>query len=170
MADDCCKLSGKRITCSTSRPLPTSDTQILKTFNQMVKAVKTIMVPTTDAFVLLNQLTRSKVCVGRVFANAPMTFSSFFFSKVSSEAAQQRQTLQMLQLFPCLFRLGLAADPPVCTRHQKRQGLLLQHVRPGVHLSESDPSCPPVCYTVMSLSSGMYTFCFSLALCRRRIS
>lgn len=59
-----------------------------------------------------------------------------FFLKVSPEAAQQGQALQMLQLFPCLLRLGLAADPPLCTRHQERQGLLLQHVRPGVHLSE----------------------------------
>lgn len=63
-----------------------------------------------------------------------------FFSppsaEVSPEAAQQRQALQMLQLLPCLFRLCLAADPPVCTRHQKCQGLLLQHVWQGVHLSE----------------------------------
>ena len=57
-------------------------------------------------------------------------------AEVSPEAAQQRQALQVFQLLPCLFRLCLAADPPVCTRHQKRQGLLLQHVRQGVHLSE----------------------------------
>lgn len=44
----------------------------------------------------------------------------------------------MLQLFPCLLRLRLTADPLARARHQKRQGLLLQHVRPGLHLSE----CP----------------------------
>lgn len=109
----------------------------------MVKAINT-MVPTADHFGLLTQLTRSNARVGLVFENALMTVSSLFFSQVSSEAAQQRQALQMLQLFPCLLGLGLAADPPVCTRHQKRQGLLLQHVRPGVHLSESGPSSSPV--------------------------
>lgn len=56
--------------------------------------------------------------------------------EVSPAAAQQRQALQVFQLFPCLLGLSLAADPPVRSRHQKRQGLLLQHVRQSVHLSE----------------------------------
>lgn len=43
----------------------------------------------------------------------------------------------MFQLLPCLLRLCLTADPLVCTRHQKHQSLLLQHVRQGIHLSES---------------------------------
>lgn len=42
----------------------------------------------------------------------------------------------MFQLFPRLLRLGLAADPLARTRHQKRQGLLLQHVWPSVHLRD----------------------------------
>lgn len=60
----------------------------------------------------------------------------FFFAQVSPEAAQQRQALQMYQLLPCLFWLCLTADPCVCSRHQKRKGLLLQHVRQSVHLGE----------------------------------
>lgn len=59
-----------------------------------------------------------------------------FLSKVSPEAAQQRQALQMFQLLPCLLRLCLASNTLVCTCHKKRQGLLLQHVRQVVHLCE----------------------------------
>lgn len=40
----------------------------------------------------------------------------------------------MLQLLPRLLRLGRAADPPRRSRHQKRQGVLLQHVWPRLHL------------------------------------
>lgn len=44
---------------------------------------------------------------------------------VSSKAAQQRQAVQMSQLLPCLLRLRLVADPPISSRHQERQGVLL---------------------------------------------
>lgn len=64
-------------------------------------------------------------------------------AEVSPEAAQQGQAFQMFQLFPRLLRLGLTADPLARTRHQKRQGLLLQHVWASVHLSESAPPHPP---------------------------
>lgn len=55
---------------------------------------------------------------------------------VSPAPAQQGQALQVSQLLPGLLRLRLPADPPLGPRHQARQGLLLQHVRAGLHLGE----------------------------------
>lgn len=80
-------------------------------------------------------------------------------SEVAPEAAQQRQALQMFQLLPCLFRLCLAADPPSRSRHQKRQGLLLQHVWPGVHVGEL--KVPFKLFMIWTnRASDMLTFCF----------
>lgn len=42
----------------------------------------------------------------------------------------------MSQLLPGLLRLRLPPDPPLRPRHQARQGLLLQHVRAGLHLGD----------------------------------
>lgn len=42
----------------------------------------------------------------------------------------------MSQLLPGLLRLRLPPDPPLCPCHQARQGLLLQHVRAGLHLGD----------------------------------
>lgn len=55
---------------------------------------------------------------------------------VSPATAQQGQALQVPELLPGLHGLGLAADPPLSARHQARQGLLLQHVRPRLYLGE----------------------------------
>lgn len=57
-------------------------------------------------------------------------------SAVSPATAQQGQALQVPQLLPGVHGLGLAADPPLGSRHQARQGLLLQHVRPRLYLGE----------------------------------
>lgn len=42
----------------------------------------------------------------------------------------------MSQLLPGLLRLRLPPDPPLRPCHQARQGLLLQHVRAGLHLGD----------------------------------
>ena len=55
---------------------------------------------------------------------------------VSPAPAQQGQALQVSQLLPGLLGLRVPADPPLRPRHQARQGLLLQHVRAGLHLGE----------------------------------
>lgn len=60
---------------------------------------------------------------------------------VSPAPAQQGQALQVSQLLPGLLGLRLPADPPVGPRHQARQGLLLQHVRAGLHLGECLGPC-----------------------------
>lgn len=57
--------------------------------------------------------------------NGSATRVFVFPSPVSPEATQQRQTLQVSQLLPCLLGLGVAADPPVGARHQERQGVQL---------------------------------------------
>lgn len=55
---------------------------------------------------------------------------------VSPATAQQGQTLQVSKLLPGVHGLSLTADPPLGTRHQTRQGLLLQHVWQGLYLGE----------------------------------
>lgn len=42
----------------------------------------------------------------------------------------------MLQLLSCIFRLSISTNPPVGSRHQKRQGLLLQHVWTSLYLRD----------------------------------
>lgn len=66
-------------------------------------------------------------------------------SPVSPAPAQQGQALQVSQLLPGLLGLRVPADPPLSPRHQARQGVLLQHVRAGLHLGECllAPGPPP---------------------------
>lgn len=55
---------------------------------------------------------------------------------VPQTAAQQRQTFQVPQLPPCVHRRCLVGGTPGYAHGETRQGLLLFHLQPGLHLGE----------------------------------
>ncbi|CAM9798372.1 unnamed protein product [Bubo scandiacus] len=61
------------------------------------------------------------------------------FTQLSNLQSHQRQhnkdkPYKCPNCYPGVHGLGLAPDPPLGSRHQTRQGLLLQHVRPRLYL------------------------------------
>lgn len=59
---------------------------------------------------------------------------------VPQTAAQQRQTVQVPQLPPCIHGCCLFGGTPGYTHGETRQGLHLLHLQPGLHLGECLPS------------------------------
>ncbi|XP_064252963.1 zinc finger protein 362 isoform X6 [Passer domesticus] len=96
------------------------------------------------AFTQLSNLQVSVGGPGPGATGSPWSPLTLCVPSVPPAPAQQGQALQVPQLLPGVHGLGLAADPPVCARHQARQGLLLQHVRPCLHLGEQG-GCPQRC-------------------------